>query len=334
MTPLKTNRRVVHDLRFEAGALEALQEGLSSWLGRAVRICYVSSSPLPMRSTYPIERVQVYLDSGEQMPIIFKRLRPEPGRGSPREVLIYRGLLAGQRFGAPELYASAHCTEQGRYWLFLEDVGDESLERCARPAWIAAVRWLAEMHGTYLGRESELRRLDWLADSGPETYLLCFHAARRNLEQAGAVAALPGFEKLTAIVPAVAEYLARQPRTLVHGDVFPHNIMVQSGRRIRPIDWESASLGLAALDVARLLDGWGPAEPALLDCYLSECARHARQSLNAKAFRKAFRLCGVLVALLHFAWSVDACANPRFVDQHLNYLGTLLAQLDAEGIHV
>src|SRR5262249_37950492 len=136
MTPLEANRRVVHYPRFEAVALEVLQEGLSSWLDRPVRICEVSSSPLPMRSTYPIERVQVHLDSGEQMPIIFKRLGLEPGRGSPREVLTYRGLLAGQRFGAPELYASAHCTEQGRYWLFLEDVGDESLGQCARPAWI------------------------------------------------------------------------------------------------------------------------------------------------------------------------------------------------------
>src|SRR5262249_61074587 len=85
--------------------------------------------------------------------------------------------------------------------------------------------------------------------------------ARRHLVQAGQGQALRGFDRLMARFDSVVDHLVRQPRTLVHGDVFPHNIVLQPGPRIRPIDWEAAAVGLAAWDLARLLDGWGKDRP-------------------------------------------------------------------------
>src|SRR5437870_4661443 len=131
---------------------EALEEGLTDWLGRPVRIVDLTARPLDARSTYAIERLEATLASGERLPVIFKPLQPRPGRdGNGREVLIYRRLLADRRFGAPALYASVHDEERRRYWLFLEDLGTATLKKCAREGWLAAVRWLAEMRGTYLG---------------------------------------------------------------------------------------------------------------------------------------------------------------------------------------
>src|SRR5262245_16634142 len=101
-----------------------LQKGLSELWRRPVRITSMISRPLAMQSTHPIDRLNVTLTTGEHLPVIFKRPSSERGSKDGRpEVLIYRQLLGGRRFGAPTLYASAYNKAQSRYWLFLEDVG-------------------------------------------------------------------------------------------------------------------------------------------------------------------------------------------------------------------
>jgi hypothetical protein len=324
---IQTEREMVPRLELEAG--------LSDWLGRPVRIVELAARPLDTRSTYPIERLQVTLDSGEQIPVICKCLQPEPDReGNGREILIYRRLLAGRRFGAPALYGWVHDEPRTPFWLFLEDVGTCTLKKQPRETWFAVVLWLAEMHGTYLGREGELRALDCLGEQQATSFLWTVGAARRNLEQSGNRAALPRFDRLTERIPALAEYLARQPRTLVHGDILSHNIVIQPGPRVRPIDWEFASIGVPAWDLARLLDGWGSKMSEFLETYFGGCARHAAVPLDREAFRVSLRLCEPLLVLLHVAWSVEDCLRPGFVGRRLDELEGLWNRLDEEGIHV
>jgi hypothetical protein len=312
-----------------------LEEGLHDWLGRAVRIVELAAHPLEMRSSYPIERFQVVLNSGEEIPVIFKRLQPAPERdGDGREVLIYRQLLAGRRFGAPALYGSVHDEARRRYWLFLEDVGNCTLSKQPRDAWCAAVRWLAQLHGTYLGRESELRALQCLGEQQAGSYLWTVGAARRNLERTGNRATLLRFDRLTERAPALAEYLARQARTLIHGDILTDNIVIQPGPCVRPVDWEFASLGVPAWDLARLLDGWGSKRLEFLEIYFAECAHHAAVPLDRHAFGVSLRLCDVFVVLLNLAWSVEDCLQPGFVDDRLETLEALWQGIDEEGAHV
>ena len=122
-------------------AREVLEEGLSRWRGGRVRIVALEGVPLERQSTYPIERLQATLESGEQLPVIFKRLQAGEGpKGNRRELPVYQRLLAGGRFGAPVLYASVYDEAQGHYWLFLEDVGEEDLKRADWEDWIAAAR--------------------------------------------------------------------------------------------------------------------------------------------------------------------------------------------------
>ena len=49
--------------------------------------------------------------------------------------------------------------------------------------------------------------------------------------------------------------LITNPRTLIHGEYYPHNIIVQN-HIIYIIDWESAAVGPGEIDLASLLDGW------------------------------------------------------------------------------
>ena len=320
--------------RSEKAAAQLLQEGLCGYFGRPVRIVSIAYRPLDAQSTHPIERLRVRLDSGERLSVIFKQSRANFGaKGGPREVLIYRRLLAGQRFGAPALYASAWGKAAEHGWLFLEDVGEQYL-RGDLENWSAAVHWLAQMHGTYQGREEELRALDCLAEHDAAYYAMLAQTARRHLELAGARRSLARFDDLMARFDSVVAYLVRQPRTLVHGDIFAGNLIVQPGPRIRPIDWEEAAIGLAAWDLTRLLDGWGTDKPAFVSAYLAEIRRHTGVPLDRRAFRLTLAYCEILDALWHLGWDAEACQDPSFVTSELRELASAWRRLEKEAINV
>ena len=44
---------------------------------------------------------------------------------------------------------------------------------------------------------------------------------------------------------------------MIHGEYYPHNILVTSGR-IYPIDWESVAIAAGEIDLAALTEDWSP----------------------------------------------------------------------------
>jgi aminoglycoside phosphotransferase (APT) family kinase protein len=301
---------------------EVLEQGLSAHFGRPVRIAGLKRRPL-VTSSHPIDRLRVTLASGERLRLIFKRLSPgEELYGNEREVLVFRRLLDGERFGAPALYASAYDEAEGRYWLFLEDLGSTTLEEGDEEEWFAAVRWLARMHGTYHGREVDLRALACLMEHGPDYYHVLAQSARRNLDLAGAGEALGRFDALMGRYDSLVAYLVGQRRTLVHGDVTAHNLVLQSGARIRAIDWESAAIGLGAWDLARLLEGWGSMKAAFLAAYLAEFEHHVAGPFDREGFQSLFEHCEILDALWYLRWSVEACQKAAVVEDSLRTMET------------
>ncbi len=308
---------------------KVLEEGLLTFLDRQVSIVTMDSQPLESQSTYPIDRLRLTLDSGERLSVIFKRLGSGPStKGGRREVLIYRRLLSGQRFGAPALYASVYDEAKGRYWLFLEDVGEEQVLGGDTHDWLPAVRWLAEMHGTYHSCEAELRALHCLGEWGPEFYQRLASDARQSLELAGTRGQRVRFDRLMDRYESAVEYLVRQPRTLVHGDIFRHNLIVQPGPRIRALDWEGAAVGLGAYDLVRLLDGWGSDKPAFIAVYVEEFNRRAALPVDLPTFYRVLTLCSILNVLCHFGWDVEACKDPSHVNGLLSELATIWQCLD------
>jgi hypothetical protein len=319
------------DLGKGSAPREVLEQGLSAHFGRPVRIARLQRRPLAT-SSHAIERLRVTLASGERLRVIFKRLSPgEKLYGNEREVLIYRRLLDGARFGAPALYASVHDEGGRRYWLFLEDLGSSTLDEGDVEEWFAAVRWLARMHGTYHGREDDLRALACLMEHGPAYYHMVAQTARRNLELAGAGEAIGRFDALMGGYDSLVGCLADQPRTLVHGDIFAQNLIIQPGARIRAIDWESAAIGLGAWDLARLLDGWGSMKAALLSAYLAEFESHVAGPLDKEGFQRLFGHCEILNALWHLRWSVEACQNAAAVEGLLLIMEARWQRLAKEG---
>ena len=76
------------------------------------------------------------LDRGQQLAVIFRRLKPRPDEDVRREVLVYRRLLARRSAHPPAVYDSLCDEAQGRYWLFFEDVSESRLEWCDVNDWL------------------------------------------------------------------------------------------------------------------------------------------------------------------------------------------------------
>jgi hypothetical protein len=310
-----------------------LEEGLRAFFGRPLRAVRVECQPLAT-SSHAIDRLRVTLNSGEQLSVMFKRLQPgHKLYGNEREVLVYRRLLQGSGLGAPALYASVYDEAAGRYWLFLEDVGDGSLKGASPDAWYAAARWLGGVHAAYWGREAELRALGCLGEHGPDFYHGLAAKARQFLHRGGVPGAVERFDSLMTGFDGLVARLAARPRTLVHGDIFPGNLMVQPGPCVRAIDWESAAVGLPAWDLTRLLDGWAERHRGkLVAVYLTGFARRAPGVLDPVALDGSLRLCEILNLLWHLRWEVAACAEPAFVDQVLAGIGAFWDRLREEGL--
>jgi hypothetical protein len=305
-------------LQKPAPPVALLEEGLSAARGWPARVVSLEEEALE-GSSHPIARLRVGLASGEEVPVICKR--PQPGRkgtGSANEVLIYRRLLAGGRFGAPLLYAALEDEGGGSSLLLLEDVGEDTLAGADRGDWREAFRWLARMHAAYAGRADELRALGCLSEQDESYYQSLRQRARAHVAAGGTPGGGERFDRLMRGWGALVDWLVRQPRTLVHGDIFAQNLHVQPGPVVRPVDWEDAAVGLGAWDLARLLDGWGSDKPAFVACYLEEFARHAALPGGEAAFRAALARCAILNALWHLAWSEEDCRDTAFVGSVLD----------------
>jgi hypothetical protein len=312
---------------------EALARGLQNHFGRPVRIVELHSTFLADTfSTHPIYRLHLILDRGELLAVIFKRLKSQLDEDVRREALVYRRLLAGRRFGAPVVYASLCNEAQGEYWLFFEDVGELRLEWCEVDDWPAAIRWMARMHAEYYGREGELRALGCLGEHGPSFYRFLAHGARNMLQWLGAQRRLARFERLMARwFDLSVEHLARQPLTLLHGDLYCHNVMVQPGPKIRPIDWGYAAIGVAGWDVAKLIAGWGAERPHFIGIYLDEFTLHAPVLIDRQSFERTLAHCQIMRTLQILYWWEGPYENLAFVDGVLEEMESACRYLDNDG---
>jgi homoserine kinase type II len=107
--------------------------------------------------------------------------------------------------------------------------------------WERAAGAAAAMHGRLAGAVTGLPRLD------------AGHYAR-VLERARCVHGQSIDGLLSAYWRAVERVLGL-PDTVVHGELYPSNILVRTDGTICLLDWETASIGAALLDLAALTSG-------------------------------------------------------------------------------
>jgi Phosphotransferase enzyme family len=232
-------------------------------------------APYRYATSAPLEAVRVVVEGGEEAALILKDLsrdrlpanalaaKPEFLHQPRRELDVYRRILGPAGVG-PRCFA-AHADPDGSHdWLLLEKVpGVELWQVGELDVWERVAHWLGDFHAAFAGRLDQLRAVNahllvhdaaWFR-SWYERAMTAI-AGSRDRRGADLAAALGSYD---AVIGALAEL----PRTLVHGEFYPSNVLVVRDQQpvgVYPVDWEMAAIGPGTLDLAALAGGWGASE--------------------------------------------------------------------------
>jgi len=299
-------------LRGEPAADEEVTEAVASLLGESVGgVRLLERRRSPYGSTFPIEELLVRRGDGSELRLILKDLGATVGATEPgpkpaflsdplREIETYRRVLGPAELSAPDCLGAVVDPPRDRYWLFLERIDGELLWQIGDPAvWKLAAQWLASMHVRFAGRSRPLP--ERLLGYDSRYYRRWVERMRRYVGEREA-----RLDWLCARVEAAGVWLDSQPRTFLHGEFYPSNVIVERtgrGDRIRPVDWEMAGWGQPILDLAALVSGaWHEAERhALTEAYRSALPSASRPS--AAALGSALDRCRLLLAVQWLGWS-------------------------------
>jgi hypothetical protein len=172
--------------------------------------------------------------------------------GTPYEAVAYGGPLADiPSYDSPFLGELVDAEQSCLVLRWLDDA--MSVAKAPYPSGIrSAAAWLGLFH-----REAAAR-LNLAHSAGLTRYREGVVVAWADLARANLRSILesssPVMEAIEAVAP-IAQALLGADETLVHGDLYPENVLTtQSG--VIPVDWEWAGIAAGELDFAALVDGW------------------------------------------------------------------------------
>jgi hypothetical protein len=209
----------------------------------------------PYSSTHRIEPVGNWLwkDLGPGGFLATMSGRPEFVEDRRREPAAYREVIGPLGLGP-------RCIASGLDWVLLERVDSPELWQIGEAAvWVATVRWMATMH-----------RL--LASRAAVAVPLLAYDARVFAQWHRRAAGNGAPDSVLNAHRRAVRHLTTLPRTTVHGDLYPSNVLVRvaedppshgshAGVDVCVVDWELIGHGPAVLDVAALTSGsWSPSE--------------------------------------------------------------------------
>ena len=304
---------------------QALAEIFATYHRDPRRVIRLERESSAYRSSFPLEELTVWFEDREPLKLIFKNLNPRALTAAARaakpeflddplrEIELYRSLLDSRQLGTALYYGSVVDVPAGRFWLFLEKVEGRELYQVGEfEIWRQTARWLARLHSRYR-----------TADSLPlaaNARLICYDAAyyERWLERAsscllrtkeGEQATKQGcWQQLAAWYPQVVRELTALPATLIHGEFYASNVIVQGtlpSLRVCPVDWERAALGPGLIDLAALVAGnWTELQKRDLAMeYLAELQTCRIDAPQPEAFLRELHLCRLHLAVQWLGWS-------------------------------
>lgn len=247
-------------------------------------------------STFASDIVRCRLPDGTTM-IVFCKYgdagdRPRGGHrgGVAYEALVHREVLSHADTPAPR-FVGAHAGEDGATWLFTEHLEDAVRVRdLGWDAFVEAARCAGVLHAaTAPLATGTARQVLTVHDAA-------YHRAwaARAIEQTRDIGGdADHLADVTDSILVQFDSLFAGESVVVHGEFYPGNVLVQGGRA-RPIDWESAAIGVGETDLAAILEGCPPVVAAeAVSAY-----RDARGDSDAASERR-LRCAQVL---LHVRW--------------------------------
>jgi aminoglycoside phosphotransferase (APT) family kinase protein len=275
--------------------------------------------PYRYATSAPLEELRVRTDVGAETLLILKDLsrdrllrdarasKPEFLHEPRRELETYRRVLAPAGIG-PRAFAVVDDAQRGQQWLLLEKVpGVELWQVGELSVWERVAGWLGGLHAQFD------ERVDAVREANP--HLLEYSSASYRNWRDRACAALsesadPRARELIGILEAdgqVVVRLAALPRTFVHGELYPSNVLVVRTEQpvgVYPVDWEMAAIGPGLIDLAALLGGWAVPERERLEAaYLRGLTDAGGSSPGTDELRAGVSSCRLLLALQWLGWA-------------------------------
>lgn len=295
----------------------------------------IRRSPYEYRTSFPLERLDLTLNDGANLSLLFKQLDwdalgddarlAKPGflHDPLREPAVYGSVLASAPPGPPRYYGSAADPERGRHWLFIEWVDGRELFQVGdlRP-WEAAAGWLAGMHRRLAGELDRHRASGRLLEYDRTHYGRWAERARRFAHAPGQ----PGsravsVDRLIARYEPAIEELEAMPTTVIHGEFYASNVLVAgdaANPRVSPVDWELAAAAPGLVDLAALISGdWSENDrKAIVSAYRSGIAPSTFSA-------RQLDLARLSLAVQWLGWTDPSWEPPA--DQRHDWLGEALA---------
>jgi hypothetical protein len=329
----------------------ALEEALSRHFAAPRRLTELERRPSAYSTSFAIEELEVCLDDGTSLQLLFKdlslrtmldsarRVKPTFLYDPLREIDTYRSILEPNRLSTAACYGAIIDPRTERYGLFLEKVPGVELYQVGDLAtWRRVAGWLAIMHARFLGETARFARTAPLLRYDVDFYRLWADRARASLGRAGlrlSRGARHGMEQLFEDYDRVIEHLVALPVTFVHGEFYASNVLVhEEGEgflRVCPVDWEMAAAGPGLMDLAALTaGGWTvPEREALALAYHAALVPCENWPPAPDAFLVALDYCRLHVAVQWLGWSSEWSPPPEHAQ---DWLGEALSLAEKLGL--
>ncbi len=275
-------------------------------------VARVDRRPCPYASSFAIDEIDVAFADGSELRLVLKdmrreamtdsarRARPEFLYEPRREMHMYRRLLPQAPPGTAAWFGVMAPSA-----LLLERVDGLELRLVGDFAkWKQAARWIARFHRTSALTPAADREPLLVYDEA--FYWLWLERAQRFA--AARPVARPLLDRLARVYGAIVNRLANLPRTVIHGEFYPCNILMATnaeGERVCPVDWEMAATGPGLIDLAALTTGWSAEQrQALIDAYQLDAPVPREWAIDLDC-------CRLHLAMRMLGWSdADAWAPP------------------------
>jgi Phosphotransferase enzyme family len=289
--------------------------------GAEKEVLALSRRPYRYATSAPLEELVVSTGDGVETSLIFKDLsrerllgdaratKPEFLHQPLRELETYRHILAPAGIG-PECVAAVADADQSRHWLLIEKVpGVELWQVGELSVWEGVARWLGGFHARFAGRLDELRSANpYLLELSADWFRSWCERARAALARSSDPRA-PRLEGALGRYEQVVASLATLPRTFLHGELYPSNVLVVTDAqplRVCPIDWEMAAIGTGLIDLAALVGGWEDAKRArLVAAYREGVGERGAAIPDPETLTPCLAGCRLHLALQWLGWSPD-----------------------------
>jgi aminoglycoside phosphotransferase (APT) family kinase protein len=275
--------------------------------------------PYRYATSAPLEEIRVRTDDGTETLLILKDLlrdrllcearasKPEFLHEPRRELETYRRVLAPAGVG-PRAFAVVDDARDGRQWLLLEKVpGVELWQVGELSIWGQVAAWLGAFHAHFGDRLAAVREANpHLLQHSPASYRTWCDRARAALLESADLRAPDLIEVLDGY-DEVVETLASLPRTFVHGELYPSNVLVvvaEGSVGVYPVDWEMAGIGPGLVDVAALVGGWDAPERERLEAaYLQGLTDAGGLRPGKEDLKAGVSSCRLYLALQWLGWA-------------------------------